>query len=178
MSVKKYLHNPAHLFMDDAVYFITGATYQKQRFIIADGAKKLLLECMRKAFSDYGWELHHWVILDNHYHLLGRSDKGNDLPQLIKKIHAQSGFHIKRIADISGKVWWNYWDYCLRDENDYFRHLNYLFYNPIKHGYVTDLNDYPYSSFPDIMQQQGRAFLRNQFKHYADYKTLSLDDEF
>jgi putative transposase len=53
--------------------------------------------------------------------------------------------------------------------------LNYLFNNPIKHGYVTNLTDYPYSSFHLMLQKQGREALIKQFKEYPEYKTLDLE---
>ena len=35
----------------------------------------------------------------------------------------------------------------IRDERDFERHLDYIHYNAVKHGYVTRVADWPYSSF-------------------------------
>lgn len=40
-----------------------------------------------------------------------------------------------------------FWEHLLRDEKDYARHLEYIHYNPVKHGYVQRPIDWPYSSF-------------------------------
>ncbi len=40
-----------------------------------------------------------------------------------------------------------YWEHQIRDEQDLERHVDYIHYNPIKHGLVTQLTDWPYSSF-------------------------------
>src|SRR2546423_15617184 len=40
-----------------------------------------------------------------------------------------------------------YWEHVIRDEQDYQRHLDYIHYNPVKHGYVQAAKDWPYSSF-------------------------------
>jgi putative transposase len=46
------------------------------------------------------------------------------------------------------QVWQNrFWEHLLRDEEDYRRHVEYIHYNPVKHGYVTRPFDWPYSSF-------------------------------
>lgn len=177
MTLKTYQHNPAHLMLDEAVYFITGATYHKLPLLKPPEVKQMLLDCMQTVFSDYQWALQHWVILDNHYHLLVKSQSGSVMAQIFKNLHGQSGYLIKQSAKLTGRVWWNYWDYCPRDEDDYFRHLNYLFYNPVKHGYVTDLKDYPYSSFLPFLEMQGRMVLENQFRKYRDYKNLYLDND-
>jgi len=40
-----------------------------------------------------------------------------------------------------------YWEHTLRDENDFERHCNYIHFNPVKHGHVSAVRDWPYSSF-------------------------------
>jgi putative transposase len=39
-----------------------------------------------------------------------------------------------------------YWEHLIRDERDYARHVDYIHYNPVKHGYVSRAADWPYSS--------------------------------
>ena len=40
-----------------------------------------------------------------------------------------------------------YLEHTLRDDRDMARHMDYLHYNPVKHGYVSRVSDWPYSSF-------------------------------
>ena len=40
-----------------------------------------------------------------------------------------------------------FWEHTLRDENDVARHVDYIHFNPVKHGHVTRVKDWPYSSF-------------------------------
>jgi len=40
-----------------------------------------------------------------------------------------------------------YWEHAIRDEADWQRHVDYVHFNPVKHGYVTRPGDWPYSSF-------------------------------
>jgi putative transposase len=40
-----------------------------------------------------------------------------------------------------------YWEHTLRDEEDVERHIDYIHYNPVKHGHVTRISDWPFSSF-------------------------------
>ena len=51
------------------------------------------------------------------------------------------------------KVWWNYWDTCIRSEKDYDNRLRYIFWNPVKHGLVENPDDYPFSSYKDFLEQ-------------------------
>src|SRR5437868_10576764 len=40
-----------------------------------------------------------------------------------------------------------YWEHTLRDQDDFTRHLDYIHFNPVKHGYAPRVQDWPYSSF-------------------------------
>ena len=39
-----------------------------------------------------------------------------------------------------------YWEHLIRDEGDYERHVDYIHYNPVKHGYTAQPADWPNSS--------------------------------
>jgi putative transposase len=169
-------HRPAHLLLDNTAYFITGSIYQK-RPLIDNTLKPLLLNIIHEEFNAVAWILEHWVILDNHYHIMVTSNKGQDLPKIIGRFHYKSGKLIRKKYSTNSPIWWNYWDYCPRNEKDYLTRLNYLFNNPIKHGYVQNLRDYPFSSFHSMLKKQGQELLRRQFKDHSDYKNLILDED-
>jgi putative transposase len=40
-----------------------------------------------------------------------------------------------------------FWGHIIRDEGDYERHVDYIHYNPVKHGHVSRVAEWPYSSF-------------------------------
>lgn len=40
-----------------------------------------------------------------------------------------------------------FWEHMIRDENDFNRHLDYIHWNPVKHGYASNAVDWPHSSF-------------------------------
>ncbi len=171
-------HTPTHLLLDDADYMITGAIYQRKPFLKADADKALLLEILQECYQLFEWELNEWVILDNHYHLMVKSKRGCDLPELMGRIHRKSARLIKRRNSfVCKRFWWNYWDRCIRDEKDYYTRLNYLYYNPIKHGYVTDLREYRWSSFHETLETRGREALVRQYQKYP-FDELEIPDDF
>ncbi|MEE4358742.1 MAG: transposase [Desulfococcaceae bacterium] len=169
-------HAPVHLFFDDTLYFITSAIYQKRMLLTEPALKDALFELIRGYFDKYKWELHHWVILDNHYHLIGKSRKGKDLSLIMRGIHRTSSVRILEATGCEKPVWWNYWDYCPRNGKDYINRVNYLLFNPIRHGYVKKLGDYPFSCFHKLYTEVGRDALVKQFRQYPDYKTLVLHE--
>jgi putative transposase len=45
-------------------------------------------------------------------------------------------------------LWQNrFWEHTIRDENDFERHVDYIHFNPVKHGLVSRVADWPHSSF-------------------------------
>jgi putative transposase len=53
-----------------------------------------------------------------------------------------------RVAKGERGIWQRrYWEHTIRDENDFARHIDYIHINPLKHGLVSRVQDWPYSSF-------------------------------
>jgi putative transposase len=52
------------------------------------------------------------------------------------------------IAKREKGVWQRrYWEHAIRDDADLARHIDYIHFNPVKHGYVSQVCDWPHSSF-------------------------------
>jgi len=170
---------PVHYYVDDSHYFITAATYQHRPLLTPD-IKDRLAALLKEVYSELGWELLHWVILDTHYHLLAHSRRGRDLTRIINKTHSKAAGWINQArapADRGAKSWYNYWDYCPRNEDDYQVRLCYLLYNPVKHGYVTDLKDWPWSSFHQLYREKGRDQMAADFVRYREFRALNLPED-
>jgi putative transposase len=53
-----------------------------------------------------------------------------------------------RVARNERGIWQRrFWEHLIRDEADYARHVEYCYINPVKHGLVTRVRDWPHSSF-------------------------------
>jgi putative transposase len=46
-----------------------------------------------------------------------------------------------------------YWEHTIRDDADLERHVDYIHFNPVKHGHVSQVCDWPYSSFHRYVAQ-------------------------
>ena len=40
-----------------------------------------------------------------------------------------------------------FWEHTIRDETDFEQHVDYIHFNPVKHGMVARVRDWPHSSF-------------------------------
>ena len=60
-----------------------------------------------------------------------------------------AGFRSARQMAKREKGLWQrrYWEHAIRDETDLVRHIDYIHFNPVKHGHVARVRDWPHSSF-------------------------------
>jgi putative transposase len=40
-----------------------------------------------------------------------------------------------------------FWEHQIRDDADFERHMDYVHFNPVKHGHVPNIEAWPYSTF-------------------------------
>jgi putative transposase len=59
-----------------------------------------------------------------------------------------AGTRVKRHANGELALWQRrFWEHTIRDEADFSRHVDYIHFNPVKHGLVSRVRDWPHSSF-------------------------------
>jgi putative transposase len=59
-----------------------------------------------------------------------------------------------KVAKREKGIWQRrYWEHAIRDDADLARHVDYIHFNPVKHGYVSRVADWPHSSFARYVAQ-------------------------
>ena len=125
------------------------------------------IDALRTAFravqTAHSFRIEAAVILPDHLHCIwtlpaGDSDfstrwgliKGN-FSRSISKEERVSESRLKR----GERGLWQrrFWEHLVRDEEDFRRHVNYIHWNPVKHGWVKRVADWPHSSFHTYLQQ-------------------------
>jgi len=171
----KINHRPPHLYIDHNWYFITAHTVGKKPLFISKQHKTIWLNEFTLLVNYYSIDIAAWVLLNNHYHLLGYFGKSNQIPVFIKRLHGVTSNALNKFDQKQGrKIWYSYWDRLIRDENDYWTKFNYIHYNPIKHGYVNELPKWEFSSYPDLLQLNGEDWFANCWESYP---VISFDFE-
>ena len=60
---------------------------------------------------------------------------------------------IRRVAGERGIWQRRFWEHAIRGDADYAAHVDYVHFNPVKHGYVSSPADWPYSTFRRLVQR-------------------------
>ncbi|MBC8255810.1 MAG: transposase [Candidatus Marinimicrobia bacterium] len=192
---KTYKHNPPHLFVENSKYFITASTYMRKPFLKYSAAKEKLYSSLFFEFSKYNWKIEDWVILDNHYHLMVNvADNPLILPRIIREAHRFTALWIKkyinmeftnrvdgdveltRLIHSTKKIFYNYWDTCITYDNSYFTRINYIWYNPVKHGYVDSPEEWKFGSYYSRYKEEAEE-MKLLTKNYP-FEKVKIKDEF
>jgi putative transposase len=172
-------HHPPHVLVDDIWYAFTGSTYGGRRFLHPTGHKDIVRDKLKALVTEYRLRLYAWVIMDNHYHLLIKSHIGDDLSVFFRKLHGATAFEINGRDGTRGRqLWHNYWDTCIRTEADYWTRLNYIHHNPVKHGYASRMEDWPFSSYAYYLRTKGVEWLGDAFSRYPIIDYTDATDRF
>lgn len=103
------------------------------------------------------------VVLPDHLHVLWRlPDEDHDFP--LRAAHLKAGFtrrlpaHHKTDGRKGERGVWQsrYWEHCIGDDADLIRHINYIHWNPVRHGLVTIPDDWPHSTWAKWKKDDGR----------------------
>ena len=153
-------HRPPHIAQTDSWYHITASTLHKAQLFEGDERKTLLRDILQSKIGKFSVTLRAWVLLDNHYHLLCRFAEAGVMPRFIGELHGASAHGLNRLDSMSGRsVWQNYWDKCVRNEQELWIGFNYIHQNPVKHGYVSQMEDWGFSSYKFWLEKQGSQWM-------------------
>ena len=114
-------------------------------------------EAVRRAQEGHPFTIDAMVVLPDHIHAiwtLPPDDSDFSVRwRLIKIAFAQAVPKTERrsavrLARGERGIWQRrFWEHLIRDERDYASHVEYCYFNPVKHGLVTRVRDWPHSSF-------------------------------
>ncbi len=144
-----------------ACYFFT-VTLLDRRSDLLRREVALLRDCVRATRERYPFHIDAWVVLPEHMHCLWTLPADDrdfgERWRIIKasfsrRVPASEGDPTR--ARMGGRGIWQprYWEHLIRDEADYCRHFDYIHINPLKHGHVSRVIDWPYSSFHRAVRQ-------------------------
>jgi putative transposase len=124
-----------------------------------DTLRRIVLETRQR------WPFHidAWVVLPEHLHCVwtlpvGDADNSNrwrvikqGFSKALPITERRSAVHVAR-----GErgIWQRrFWEHVIRDDTDYAAHIDYCHINPVKHGLVSRVADWPYSTFPRYVER-------------------------
>ena len=138
-------------------YFFTVNLLQRQNNDLLIREIDILRNAVRHVRLLHPFHIDGWVVMPEHMHCIWTLPPGDDDYPLrwraIKAIFSRNLPHNERRSQVrlargERGIWQRrFWEHAIRDDRDYAAHLDYLHFNPVKHGHVKRIADWPYSSF-------------------------------
>lgn len=157
---KPHLNTPPHWFVSNAIYIVTGSTLNKTPLLDSSAKLANFCETLLERAHILGWSMQAWFVMSNHYHFIAQSPENTlSLKALIQGVHSINAKFVNRMDGTAGrKVWYNYWDTCIKNETSFYARMNYVMMNPVKHGLVQNPEDYPFSSYKYFLENSEPEF--------------------
>jgi len=137
-------------------YFFTVNLQERGKTLLLDHID-LLRESVQACKQKRLFHIDAWVVLPKHMHCMWTMpmddmDYSNrwkiiktQFSKGLPKLEPRSRSQIKRGER---SIWQRrYWEHAIRGDQDYAAHFDYIHFNPVKHGWVDNVIDWPYSSF-------------------------------
>jgi putative transposase len=148
-------------FLPRGMFFFTVVTYHRTAFLCKDTARQLLSRCIRETGQRFQFRTVAFVLLPDHLHCIWELPEGDsDYSKrwaLIKKDFTRRWSTTNPVLEIpsasrlrrrESTVWQRrFWEHTIRSQSDLMRHVEYIHYNPVRHGLVLCPHAWPYSTF-------------------------------
>ena len=146
------------VFTPGATWFFTVAAARRGPLLTDPRVISAFGTAMREVRQALPFSMPAWVILPDHLHVIWTLPEGDtDYPRrwsIIKRRTSQladlppMARSCSMVARRESGLWQRrYWEYLIRDSDDLHRHVDYIHFNPVRHGHVDAPVSWPYSSF-------------------------------
>lgn len=150
--------NYKRVFEDGYSYYLTMVTHRRNPILTEN------IALLRKSFAvskqKYDYNIDAIVILPDHIHMIITPKYAKEYPFIVraikqffskycpKKYYKGVEQSMSRYKEGYKPIWQKkYYEHTIRNERDFKARLEYIYANPIKHGYVTSIGDWEYSSY-------------------------------
>jgi putative transposase len=142
-------------FVAGATYFFTITLFDRRSTALIDHVD-VLRGAFRATRQSLPFAIDAVVVLPDHLHInttlpSGDADFSSRLSLIKRRFTtgvAKMGVIIQRHSNGEHALWQRrFWEHTIRDDKDFERHVDYIHFNPVKHGIVSRVRDWPHSSF-------------------------------
>ena len=137
-------------YVQGGTYFFTVTLKNRNSTLMVDHIAHLKF-AFNKVKNTHPFHINALVVLPEHLHCIWTLPEGDDnYPARWRAIKTLFCSQVgKELNLVSRKgIWqWGYWEHTIRSDSDFAAHINYVHFNPVKHGHVLKVMDWPYSTF-------------------------------
>ena len=128
-------------------FFVTSVTWNRRALLQSDRMAGLLIDCLAQNPKKDRFQLHEFVVMPNHFHLLLTPHPQIPLEKALQFIKGGFSFRAKKELQINTEVWQaGFTNHRIVDGQDYQQHRRYIHHNPVKQRLSESPEAFLYSS--------------------------------
>ena len=128
-------------------FFTSSVTWERRLILRSSALCDLLLDVLRQDRAQGRYEIHEFVFMRDHIHLILTPAPDVSLEKAMQFVKGGFSFRAKKELSFNREIWQKKnKEHRIKDAADYARHVEYIWMNPVKAGYVEAPEDYWYSS--------------------------------
>ena len=147
---------PTRLMSPPGTYFVTFSTWQRRRLVVVEPYARLFLKTMYAYRGQGNFQLHAFVLMPEHVHLLLTPAEDVTLERSVQLI--KGGYSHAFGVDFGKhkEVWQRgFTDHRIRDREDFEKHRQYIHNNPVIRWLMDEASEYRYcSAYPRFKLDQ------------------------
>ncbi|MDR4497730.1 MAG: transposase [Candidatus Scalindua sp.] len=142
---------PLRLEFEGAFYHITSRGNLRDRIFFDGKDREQFLDILRRTKERYGYLIHAYALMENHYHLFLETPKAN-ISQIMQNINTSYTVYINRRHKRSGHLFQGRFKGIIVDRETYLVALSrYIHLNPVRAGIVNAPEDYRWTSYGEYI---------------------------
>jgi putative transposase len=149
--------NYRRAYLPGGIYFFTVVTFNRVPIFTDENRVEVLRQAFHKVMATRPFEIDAMVILPEHLHCIWRMPEGDaDYSSRWREIKKAASRQISTAINARNErmVWQRrFWEHAIRDEKDWRRHVDYIHYNPVKHGLASRPGEWAWSSFGNAVSK-------------------------
>ncbi|HET7843105.1 MAG TPA: transposase [Xanthomonadales bacterium] len=132
-----------------ATWFFTVLTDHRWPWLCEAGARYALRSAFDATRLGHAFAIDAFVLLPDHLHCVMTLPEGDaDFSLRWSQVKRRTTWALRDHPTLSRARWQRrFWEHRIRNEDDLARHVDYIHFNPVKHGLVDRVSEWPHSSF-------------------------------
>ena len=151
------MSNYRRSYLPGGVYFFTVVTLNRVPIFTDENRVEVLRQAFRKVMAARPFQIDAMVILPEHLHCIWRMPESDaDYSSRWREIKKAASRQISIATNARNErmVWQRrFWEHAIRDEEDWRKHVDYIHYNPVKHGLASRPGELAWSSFGNAVSK-------------------------
>ena len=145
------------IILENYCYFVTTNTNEKENIFKDREIIQILIEDLEFYRKKFDFQLHAFVIMPNHIHLLITPSEKGDISKIMHDFKSHTSQVLNRLLKRDEPLWQEgFYEHVVRDEFDFKRKIDYIHKNPLVVGIVKELMNYQFSSFRNYYMEDER----------------------